>query len=118
MDLDRYNKILKDKKDFSEINIITSIPTPNDNDYRRGYIVRYFVQKVNDENSYVYEVSSKSHSALLNNPLYNIVSLDWRLIGNSDQIKESNSKSVKLASQRMKAISLYLPNYLQFAKIG
>ena len=118
MDLERYNNILVSKREFTQIKITPSVPTPNDNDYKRGYIVRYFVQKVNDTTSPVYEVSSKSHSSFVNNSFYSVVSLDWRLTGSVEQIKESNSKSVKLASERMKAILLYLPNYLQFAKIG
>ncbi len=117
MDLDRYNKILKTKRDFSEVKITPYIPAPNDMDYKRGYIVRYFVQKLNDTASPIYEVSSKSHSAFINNPFYNVISLDWRIIGSVEQMKESNSNSVKLASEKMKAILLYLPNYLQFAKI-
>jgi hypothetical protein len=116
MDLERYNKILSNKREFKQVNIIPSIPSPNDTDYKRGYIVRYFVQKVNDSTAPVYEVSSKLHSTFINNSFYNVVSLDWRLIGSVEQIKDSNSKSVKLASEKMKAILLYLPNYLQFAK--
>ena len=45
------------------------------------------------------------------------VKLNWRLNGSIEQIKESNSKSVGLASDTMKTISLYLPNKLQFCKI-
>ena len=101
MDLERYQILTRRNSDFRQVNITPSVPSPNDTDYKRGYIVRYFVQKVNDENSYIYEVSSKSHNAFINNPLYNTVSLDWRLIGSVEQIKESNSKSVKLASEKM-----------------
>jgi hypothetical protein len=116
MDLDRYNKLLKNKREFSNIGIVSSIPNPNESDYKRGYIVRYFVQRANDESAFVYEISSKSYSSFVNNPLYSTVSLDWRLTGTPEQIKNSNFKSVKVASERIKALFLYLPNYLQFSK--
>jgi hypothetical protein len=59
---------------------------------------------------------SSSFSNLSNNSFYTTITLNWRLVGTQEQIKESNFKSVKLASTNMKAILTYLPNYLQFYK--
>ena len=76
MSLDRYNKIVKLPKDFNQIKIVPHIPSPNEIDYQRGYIVRYFVQKANDINSVIYEIRKKSTAKLSQNSFYNIISLD------------------------------------------
>ena len=116
MSLDRYNKIVKLPKDFNQIKIVPYIPSPVDVDYKRGYIVRYFVQKSNDTNSVIYEIRKKSTSKLSQNSFYKIVSLDWRIMGNPDDVKKSNSASLRIASQTIPKIQLYLPNLLQFHK--
>jgi hypothetical protein len=116
MSLDRYNKIVDLPKDFNQIKIVPYIPSPTDIDYKRGYIVRYFVQKANDTNSVIYEIRKKSIGKLSDNSFYKIVSLDWRLIGDREDVKKSNSSSVRIASQIIPKIQLYLPNLLQFHK--
>ena len=52
-----------------------------------------------------------------NNSFYTVVSLDWRLVGTKEEIKNSNSASLRLASVKMPKIHLYLPNLLQFHKV-
>jgi hypothetical protein len=116
MDITRYKKIIKLPSDYNLKKINTYIPVIKDYDYKKGYVSRYFVQKSNDTNSTIYEVDSKTYSSLSNNSFYTTITLNWRLNGTEEQIKESNFKSVKLASQKMKAIITYLPNYLQFYK--
>ena len=116
MDIDRYKNIVKLKPEFNEISIITHLPTPTENDYKRGYIVRYFVQKANDINSPIYEIKQKAISKLSNNSFYKTTSLDWRLVGSVEDVKKSNSESIRIASERITKIQLYLPNLLQFHK--
>ena len=57
MDINRYNKISKNKPRI-RYNIETHIPRPSDKDYTRGYVIRYFVQKVNDKGSPIYEIDN------------------------------------------------------------
>jgi len=116
MDITRYKKIIDLPSDYNLKKINTYIPVIEEYDYKRGYISRYFVQKSNDTNSTVYEVDSKTFSNLSSNSFYITITLNWRITGTQEQIKESNFKSVKLASQNMKSILTYLPNYLQFYK--
>lgn len=116
MSVERYNEIAKIPKDFKETEIITSIPTPKEADYKRGYIVRYFIQKVNDELAPIHEISSKMFSRYQSNTIFKTISLDWRLTGTTEEVRNSNGASVRLASQDMKKISWYLPNLLQFYK--
>jgi hypothetical protein len=117
MGVGRY-KLIKRKTDglLKIPQITTAIPTPTEKDYINGYIVRYFIQKANDLNSFIFEVDSKQFSKLQNSEIYSNVSLDWRIKGDPNEIKKSNSASVRIASQTIPKIQLYLPNLLQFYK--
>lgn len=92
------------------------IPSPTELEYEAGYIRRYFIQKANDSNSFVYEVNKDSYTAFVNSPFFKNVSLDWQIKGSVDEIRTANSKSIKFASQKLDAVKLYLPNTLQFSK--
>ena len=116
MDIDRYKEIVTLKSEFNQVNIISYIPTPTLEDYKRGYITRYFVQKSNDRDGVIYEIRKKSTSKFSNNSFYIVTSLDWRLAGEPSEVKKSNSASIRLASEIIPKISLYLPNLLQFYK--
>ena len=111
-----YNDLVKNKTFYSLDIPKTIVPSPKPGDYESSFIERYFIQKANDENSYVYEVSSDTYSDFNSTPFYKAQYLKWRLTGTPEEVKESNFKSVKLASQKIKGLLLYLPNYLQFYK--
>ena len=117
MNLDRYNKIVKLPNSYDKTTIVTYLPVPNDFDYARGYIIRHFLQKANDFDSPIYEVKQRALSKYSTNSFYTVVSLDWRLTGTKEEIKQSNSASLRLASAKMPKIQLYLPNLLQFHKV-
>jgi hypothetical protein len=95
--------------------IKSHIPTPTYQDYRQGYIVRYFIQRINDNDALIYEVNETDYLRFSLDEFYNAVNIEWRLIGGEDAIKDSNSKSVKLGSKKMKNLIFYLVNYLQFS---
>lgn len=116
MSLDRYKNIKKLPKDFKFLNKRPYIPELEDVDYKRGYVVRYFVQKSNDTTSPIFEVNSSGFSKFSKNPFWITVALDWRLTGSIEDVKKSNSISVRIASQTIPRIQLYLPNLLQFHK--
>jgi hypothetical protein len=115
INLGRYITLANNSENFT-FSINTFIPRPNEKDYKRGYITRYFVQKSNDSNSYIYEVSKESYKNYLTNAFLLKVSLDWRIVGDDTDIKKSNSESIRLASKTMNKLQLYLPNLLQFKK--
>ena len=117
MNLDRYNKIVKLPNSYDKTTIVTYLPVPNDFYYARGYIIRHFLQKANDFDSPIYEVKQRALSKYSTNSFYTVVSLDWRLTGTKEEIKQSNSASLRLASNKMPKIALYLPNLLQFHKV-
>jgi hypothetical protein len=115
--ISRYNTIYKNNKDaFRPKRIITYVPSPTDEDYKIGYIVRYFIQKTNDVNSFIYETSKTEITSYQNLPLYITTELDWKISGDRQSIMDSNKKSLQFVSKVMPKIELYLPNLLQFSK--
>lgn len=117
IDLAMYDKTKFGKlREFKDIKIKTFSPEPDDSDYGRGYITRYFIQSVNDVHSPVYEVSQFTYNRINDNPFYITQTLNWRITGTKEDIKKSNSTSVKLASVNIPNLKLYLLNYLQFSK--
>lgn len=111
----RYITLAKNIDDF-KFSIKTFVPNPSESDYKRGYITRYFVQNANDSKSYIYEISKDTYRNITSNQLLVNTSLDWRITGDDVDIKKSNSESVRLASQKINKLQLYLPNLLQFRK--
>jgi hypothetical protein len=117
MSVGRYKRLKRESDGLLKIPTIrVSIPVPKDDDYSRGYIVRYFTQKANDINGIIYEISSKEYSKLKSSDLYITIAMDWRINGDPIDVKKSNSSSIRIASQTIPKISLYLPNLLQFYK--
>lgn len=115
MDLKRFEQISKGKGQlFRQKTINAHIPSPVESDYVRGYIQRFFIQKSNDTESKIFEVDMMGYRKFVNNPFYNAVSVDWRIKGTDEQIKESNQKSIKLQYEVMPKLQIYLPNLLQF----
>jgi hypothetical protein len=106
---------LENKSLIKTQTIKSHIPTPSYKDYRQGYIVRYFIQRINDDNALIYEVNETDYLRFSIDEFYNAVNIDWRLTGGEDAIKDSNAKSVKLGSKKMKNLIFYLVNYLQFS---
>ena len=86
-------------------------------DYSIGSIKRFFVQKSNDENSAIFEVSKDMYVRYTESPFFKHAIVTWRITGTQDEIWDSNQKSIKYASANMKNLKLYLANPLQFAKV-
>lgn len=117
MDIDRYNKISSNRGTEFNTNLIrTHLPKPKDLDYQSGYIVRYFIQSATNKTTPVYEVNQNTYLQYAINPLFLAVELDWRLRGPVDDVKKSNSASIRIGSATIPKIQLYLPNLLQFYK--
>jgi len=118
MDTKRYKKIVDLPMEYDKVRVTTYVPKPSEVDYKKGYVVRYFVQRTNDENAPVYEVKRQSLSNYKGNPFYKITQLDWRITGDREDIKYSNLQSITIASEEMPAIVYQLPNLLQLSKNG
>lgn len=106
----------------------TIVPSPNDIDYENGFTNRYFTQRVNDSNSFVFEMDLEEYNSLLENPYWTLGEMRWRITGptsavysNNGTITDigvvaSNAASISILSNKIKNIGLYLPNLLQFHK--
>jgi len=119
IDLVRYANLSKFEKgeSFKNLKISAYIPAPEEIDYKRGYISRYFVQRANDMSGRITEINEIAFSKFVNTPFYTVITLDWKIIGDDDEIKDCNFKSIKFVLKEMPKIQMYLPNLLQFRKI-
>lgn len=128
-DLDKYNKVRRSNvSNLLVNNIDTFIPTPTENDYKRGWISRYFAQKVSDTSAPIYEVNSNEFFRLTSKSIMAAVVIRWRISGpiqtqydsfgniTDKGVKESNRISIQMVTDILPNLKLYLPNLLQFHK--
>jgi len=125
--LESYKKLVS-KSPIPDDIIQTHIINPTESDYKRGFITRYFTQKVIDSNSPIFEINEKVFSRVQNNQMYVSVSLKWRITGPKETIyredgqlldvsvSESNRRAILLHYDKIPNLKLYLPNLLQFYK--
>jgi hypothetical protein len=117
INISRYKRVLEDDpNEFSIPALQASIPSPTSDDYKKGYLQRYFIQKSNDDSAYIYEVEKYYYTDILTNPFLKGVTLKWKISGIGEEVRQMNRKSVTYASKDMKSLPLYLPNHLQFHK--
>jgi hypothetical protein len=113
---DRYKKLNNNLSEYNLPEISAYIPAPTEIEYKRGYIQRYFVQKSNDINSYIFEVNKYNFASLQINPYFTIVAILWKISGKPDEIMDANSKSIKIGNKTIPSLHKYLQNTLQFSK--
>jgi hypothetical protein len=106
----------------------TIVPSPTNDDYDLGFIMRYFIQKSNDVNSHIFEIDEKEFEKYKENPFWIVTELKWRITGPKNPIYKNdgniddtgvinaNKAAIARASFSLKNIGLYLPNFLQFHK--
>jgi hypothetical protein len=123
-----YKDIAKNIQNFTLQIPKTVIPIPTEFDYDNGFIRRYFIQKTNDSNGFVFEVSEEVHDELRDNPFWKVADLKWRITGPKETVYNqkgelsdigveiTNKQIINLTSKTIRNISLYLPNLLQFHK--
>lgn len=116
IELYKYFLLKPNVREFQIPQINAYIPTPSDEDYKMGYIIRYFIQKANDTSSYIFEISDESRLDFIASPFYTINSIKWKISGPLDEIREANKKSIQLGCKILPNLYLYLPNTIQFAK--
>ena len=119
------------KKNLTNFNLQlpkTIVPIPTELDYDSGFIRRYFVQKVNDENGFIFEVSHEVYDEYLENSFWKTLDLKWRIKGpkftvydvygnlTDVGVETSNKSAISNAALKMKNIGLYLPNIFQYHK--
>lgn len=69
-------------------------PQPTDDDYKKGYITRYFTKKEN-QNGYVIEISRDQYNSIINGTadfdirLYQTATILWKLTGPIRSVRQS-----------------------------
>jgi hypothetical protein len=129
MDNNNLYKRLKRNSLFTlDSKIDTSVPVPNESEYSRGWITRYFLQRTNDKGANIYEVNYSQYTSSITNDLFTNVSIKWRIsgpittqydsVGNvlDKGVRESNRISISLVNDKIPNLKFYLPNLLQFHK--
>ena len=123
-----YSDLVKNKTYYSLDVPKTIVPSPTKDDYESSFIERYFIQRTNDINGFVYEIDLNVYNTIKLNPYWITEVLNWRISGPTNEVYNdsgllidkgvinSNKASISLASQKLKNVGLYLPNVLQFYK--
>jgi hypothetical protein len=117
-----YNDVVKNIENFNFQIPQTIVPNPTESDYSSGFIRRYFIQKTNDANGHIFEVSEEMYNDLKYVTFWKTIDLKWRLTGPLEYsiddmgVRASNNAAINLAASTLKNIGLYLPNLLQFYK--
>ncbi len=125
---EKYNQLTRGKSKLLNVSPDAHIPTPVEKDYIKGYVTRYFCQKTNDSNSPIYEIDLNGFRNLQSSVMHYTTHLRWRISGPLTEtkigageivdrgVKESNKVSIRLASENIHKLGLYLPNLKQFHK--
>jgi len=118
-----YNKVNK----LGKSNIIRKYPKAHfpqltNEDYKRGYFIRYFLKLKSNKNSIITEVDSIEYSKFSGNSIvtgksmFNSFSLRWKIIGKREDVINGNTRTVDAKELLMPGIRLKLGNRLQFWK--
>ena len=97
-------------------------PRPSDQDYDKGYINRYFVQKQN-ELYIIREINEDDFSNInnanrigINGNLYNTLKLRWVIRGSQKDVEITNTQSLLYNERTMSGISKYLTDRIEFLR--
>ena len=77
-----------------------------DKDYNTKSIIRYFIQKANDKNALVYEISEADFNKNLT--LFNKTSFKWVILGIKEDVIRQNMITMKIKERKYKGINKIL----------
>jgi len=81
-------------------------PQLKDSDYSDGSIQRYFIQKANDKNAKVFEISESDFNKNLT--LYNKTSFNWVISGIKEDVRRQNTITIRNTERNFKGINKIL----------
>lgn len=116
---------LKDTAEDIETNHF--IPKPTSKDYEAGSITRYFVKRVNGDESTLKEIDRETYVNLQGNPLYILDECPWHISGNTEDtllpggitlpgVSSMNRAATQKVNIKIPGVSTYLRDPLQFFK--
>ena len=121
---DTLNSTFKDQKVIVEP--LSFTPNPTETDYKRGFIYRCFLEKINTLR--VIEISNSDFDKF-EIPLYRKGKMIWRITGHGAYddfknpflpiigIKDENLRAAQSLSNNISQIQGYITSYMQFARI-
>lgn len=99
-------------------------PTPTEEDYRAGFLDRYFVQDKRDMR--IIEVSKQGYTQAKARKVFKRITLKWVIKGPADDqiigkymypgAEAQNKNIVEIAERLMKGLKTYIKDYRQFVK--
>jgi hypothetical protein len=109
-------------------------PNPSQEDFKNGYINRYFVKRRNDKTNIITEINEESYNTYgkkqgIDKNLYQVYVLKWKLTGKlkdeldkyniiiKSGIYDTNKRLVNEADKHFRGINKYLTNYIEFSRI-
>ena len=95
---------------------------PNEQVYSVGVDSRYFVEKVQDDQSYAIEIDSAQFSRInaaggIDGSIHSYTSIEWKLTGARLDIIAHNELEIYKASALVPSINYAIRNYLEYARI-
>lgn len=109
---------------FENIQPVSFIPTPTENDYRIGYIDRYIVSRVNMNQ--IIEVSKDMYDTIID-PIFVKYTFKWKITGTlnnkyngrmllQEGVIDYNKKQIDILTPKAAGIRQIFNNYIQFYK--
>ena len=105
-DFDLYEQYTNIKSSNREIYPLNYKVELKDDDYSTGLIQRYFIQKGNDINAKVFEISEEDYNKKLT--LYNKTSFKWVITGIKEDVRRQNTITIRNAERNYKGINKIL----------
>ena len=107
--------------------------TPTEQDYKRGFITRYFAKKLNIEGIQIFEITQSDYNSINVKDgkyfdIYQVISLDWKITGRKYDdysnnlmpiygIVDTNRRTLEIKEKEMQGLKKYFENRLtEFAK--
>ena len=103
---DLYEQYITIKSTDREVYPSTITPNITDKDYTKGFINRYFIQKANDKNAKVFEISELDFNQTLT--LYNKTRINWVISGIKEEVTIKNTITIRNAERNYKGINKIL----------
>lgn len=110
---------LSNKAFFNHVDPQYYTPSPTANDRKLGVIPRYFACKRNED--VIIEIdlqqarrANKANKKGINKWVWNVVSIEWTISGNEDQVRKANKRVTSFMSRKVPFLSIYLTNLLEF----
>jgi len=103
---DLYEQYITIKSTDREVYPSITTPDITDKDYTKGSINRYFIQKANDKNAMIFEISDSDFKQKLK--LYNKTRITWAISGIKEEVIIKNTITIKNTERKYKGINKIL----------